>query len=122
MPTVRYFEQFEKAISEWEAVKDNDRPRPELPPSEMDITITYPDTWTMGHKHKFLAGQDEAPEGSNWETKLLYGTSALIDTIEGIDLSKLDDLPLHFEMFFDWMVGLVYLDGYFAARYVKKKT
>ena len=124
MPTVRYLQQFEDALAEWEALpadEQEQKTKPVIPPKEMDITITYPDTWTMGHKHKFLSGQLSVPEAASWETKLLYGTTALIDTIEGIDLGKLNDLPLHFEAFFDWMIGLVYLDGYFEARYPKKK-
>jgi hypothetical protein len=79
------------------------------------ITVTYPDEWLMRHVDLFHLGFSSAPEDASPATKEMFGTVALCEKIEGLDLDDISAMPLSYRPFFNWLVETVFIDGYVKA-------
>lgn len=87
-----------------------------------DVTITYPDEWLMKHIDQFYVGLSKAPENSAPSTKEIYGSIALCDTIDGIDLTNVSEAPIAYRDFFIWLVNEVYVTSYVEAITVPNES
>lgn len=86
------------------------------------ITVIYPDEWLYRHLIQFEMGKRQAPDGAGPAAEELFGTIALCEKIEGVDLSDIPNAPLHFIQFFNWLRQEVYLSYLQAVSPPKKKT
>lgn len=85
------------------------------------VKVAYPDTWLLRHYDLYHAGRAEAPEGAAESTRETYGTIALCDRIDGLDLNKPAELPLYYLAFFRWLKDEVLL-SYLKAGAVPKNS
>jgi hypothetical protein len=123
MPTVNYGESLRKIhadlVSEWEAAdKETRGPQPELQviPELEHVNITYPDEWKISHQAKYHEGWSN-PDNATAEAKSVYAAIELCDSFEGIEIDNINDMPLHYWQFFQWMAGVV-LGDYFKGKLV----
>ena len=80
-----------------------------------NVKIRYPDEWLMIHMDLFWEGYIQAPDNAAPATKEIFGTIALCEEIDGLDVSNIGQLPLSARLFFKWLVETVYYDSYLAA-------
>ncbi len=126
----RYFESFEDAIKIWDETpkaERNGQPKPELPPKELDVTITYPalNEWKYAHKWKYMSAVMSLPNEVPPEMKIEFAAFQLIDEFKGdhwVDVPDMTQAPLYLEKFFNWVALVVFHEGYYIGRSVKKKT
>lgn len=88
------------------------------------VEITFPEQaeLTMAHYSRFGQGMADAPPDSSFGVRLIFGSIALCDKIEGleIDPAKLLELPLYYSQVLQWIVQVVYHDTYSPAVDVPK--
>lgn len=75
------------------------------------IAITYPDDkeWRYVHRLQFLKGYGDADDDAPVFIKLLCGTIALCEIkADGEDFEDINNKPLWYTVFFDWLWGEVY--------------
>lgn len=128
MPTLGYIQAVEdrnKAIlQKWREMPPEETaglepPLLPVPPAELDITVSWPDEWKMAHKARLVATR-ELLDGRGTYLQDIACALALLDECSlELELDDVEELPLYYDAFFQWLVVEVY-DSYLAAFQVKK--
>lgn len=121
MPEIDYQEWYKNKLAEWEATPEKERGRKPEYIDGLDVTVIFPDTWLILHREKFWQGWNRAPADASPATKEIYGTVALCDEIRGLILDNLNEMPLHYIQFFEWLDQVVY-QPYLEATQIPKNS
>jgi hypothetical protein len=121
MPTIDYQQWHRERLEEWETTPEGERGRKPEWVEDLDATITFPDIWLIRHREKFWQGWSQAPADVSPATKEIYGTVALCDQIKGLKLDDLNEMPLHYLQFFEWLDKVVY-QSYLSATQIPKNS
>lgn len=97
-------------------------PTIQCPIEGFEVKVTFPDEWLMKHIDQFYLGLEQAPKGAAPSTREIYGTIALCEEIEGLDLKNVGEMPLSHRPFFVWLVREIYLGNYLKAITVPNES